>query len=67
MGQRSALIAAQDHALIRMVFIVGQAEHTVDVVDILTQAEILQRQVLNTGPDISDRCQDSWSSRRNVP
>jgi hypothetical protein len=67
MGQRSALIATQDHAFVCLFLVLSQTKHTVDVVDIFTQAEILQRQVLDTGPDISDRCQDSWSSRRNVP
>jgi hypothetical protein len=41
-------------------------QHTVIVADPFTTAEILQRQVLFTRPDISERCQGSWSSRRNV-
>ena len=36
MTERCALTAAQDHALVRMVFILGQAEHTVDAVDLFT-------------------------------
>jgi hypothetical protein len=60
MTEGCALTAAQDHALVRMVFILGLAEHTVDdvdvdAVDLLTRPETLQRQVLDTSPDISCR------------
>ena len=37
MTEGCALTAAQDHALIFMVFILGQAEHTVDAVDLFTR------------------------------
>ena len=60
MTERCALTAVQDHALVRMVFILGLAEHTVDAVDVdavdrLARPETLQRQVLDTHPDISCR------------
>lgn len=67
MGMRLALIATQDHAFVYLLLILSQTKHTVDAVDLSTQAETPQRQVLDTSPDISDRCQDSWLSRRNVP
>jgi hypothetical protein len=58
MTERCALTAAQDHALVRMVFILGLVEHTVDAVDVdavdlLARPETLERQVLDTIPDIS--------------
>ena len=47
MTARCALTAAQDHALVRMVFIVGQAEHTINAIDVdvnlLARPETLQR------------------------
>jgi hypothetical protein len=59
MTERCALTAAQDHALVRMVFIVGQAEHTINAIDVdvnpLARPETLQRQVLDTSPDITCR------------
>ena len=60
MTERCALTAVQDHALVRMVFILGLAEYTVDAVDAdavdrLARRETLQRQVLDTRPDISCR------------
>ena len=72
MTERCALTAAQDHALVRMVFILGQAEHTVDAVDVdavdlFTRGETLERQFLETSPDISDRRQNSRLGRRNAP
>ena len=66
MRERCALTAAQDHALVRMVFILGQAEHTVDAVDLYTRVETLERQFLETSPDISDRRQNSRLGRRNA-
>jgi hypothetical protein len=50
-----------------MVFILGKAKHTVDVVDLLTRPETLERQVLETSQEISGRQQNSWSSRRHLP
>jgi hypothetical protein len=67
MRERSALMATQDHALICMVFILGQAENTVDAVDLFTRGETLERQFLETRPDISDRRQNSRLGRRNAP
>ena len=55
MGESSALTTTQDHGLVRMIFILSQAEHTVDVVDFLAQGETLERQVLDISPDISCR------------
>lgn len=55
MTEGCALTAAQDDALVRMVFILGLAEHTVDAVDLFTRGETLERQVLDTSPDISCR------------
>jgi hypothetical protein len=64
---RLALIATQDDAFVCLFLVLSQTKHTVKVADLSTQTEPPQRQVLDTRPDISDRCQDSWLSRRNVP
>ncbi|KAJ5384215.1 hypothetical protein N7517_002126 [Penicillium concentricum] len=61
-GKRPAL-TTQNHTLICKIFILGQTKHTVDIVDLFTQAELPKRRVLDIRPDVSDRCQDSWSSR----
>lgn len=52
MSERSALMATQDHALACMIFILAQAKHTVDVVDLFTRGETLKRQGLETGQEI---------------
>jgi hypothetical protein len=65
-GTRPAL-AAQHLTLICNIFIFGQTKYTVDVVDLVAQDETLEHQALDTRPDISDLCQDSWMSRRNAP
>lgn len=66
MGKRLAL-TVQDHTLICKVIILGKTKYTVDVVELVTQGEILERQALDASPDVSDRCQDRWLSRRYMP
>lgn len=53
-------MATQDHALVRMVFILGQAKHTVDVVDLVAQGEALERQLSDPCPIlvVDDRISD---------
>ena len=72
MTERCALTAAQDHALVRMVFILGQAEHTVDAVDVMLSTSSLGVRLWSVNSwtparILVDRRQDSRSGRRNAP
>jgi hypothetical protein len=65
-GKAPCIDSARSHSHFQDLILV-QTKYTVDVVDLVAQGQILERQALDASPDVSDRSQDSWLSRRNMP